>query len=171
MNRTESSQAHCLPPRDTPVTCLSAQLPKVQQSNSRALLATHPAPCDSGHCPWGSLGAETQALTSQMTQALEKVLVQQQPCPGHPPPGTSLLPLPAPGEKRMGLQGLGHCIPRRRQGPWGTEAEKSKRASSGAELGETNLSLVAQPVMNQAAMQETQVQFLGPELSHGCQAC
>ena len=63
----------------------------------------------------------------------------------------------------MGLQGLGHCIPRRRQGPWGTEAEKSKRASSGAELGETNLSLVAQPVMNPAAMQETQVQFLGPE--------
>ena len=53
----------------------------------------------------------------------------------------------------MGLQGLGHCIPRRRQGPWGTEAEKSKRASSGAELGETNLSLVAQPVMNPAALQ------------------
>ena len=98
-----------------------------------------------------------------MTQALEKVLAQQQPCPGHPPPGTLLLPLPAPGENRMGLQGLGHCIPRRRQGPWGTEAEKSKRASSGAELGETNLSLVAQPVMNPAAMQETQVQFLGPE--------
>ena len=63
----------------------------------------------------------------------------------------------------MGLQGLGHCIPQRRQGPWGTEAEKSKRASSGAELGETNLSLVAQPVMNPAAMQKTQVQFLGPE--------
>ena len=63
----------------------------------------------------------------------------------------------------MGLQGLGRCIPQTRQGLWGTEAEKSKQASSGAELGETNLSLIAQPVMNPPAMQDTQVQFLGPE--------